>query len=139
MSMENNFIALVPRFKLEAHPTFVVACDTFSLNWLREKFVDLVDTKLRNPSVAGNGVKTRRRSPQPDHAIRQPSGHRIDDGCDRAVRHRHHERDVVRAGSGENLAAGRHRGCASDREGPMAGMVQFELCAKNLFCRAKSS
>jgi hypothetical protein len=57
MNMENNFIALVPRFKFERHPTFVVTCDTFGLSWLRERFVGLADAKRGSSFVVGDGVE----------------------------------------------------------------------------------
>lgn len=37
--MAENFIALVPKFKFESRPTFLLSCDAYGLRWLRDRFL----------------------------------------------------------------------------------------------------
>jgi hypothetical protein len=54
--MEANFIALVPSFKFERSPTFVLACDVVGLHLLHASFLGLVDVELETSFVVGDGV-----------------------------------------------------------------------------------
>lgn len=54
--METNFIALVPGFKFERHPTFVVTCDAAGLRWLRDRFLELLDAEPENSFIVGDGI-----------------------------------------------------------------------------------
>jgi hypothetical protein len=56
MKMETNFIALVPSFKFERHPTFVLTCDPVSLRWLRDSFLQLLDAEPGISFVIGDGT-----------------------------------------------------------------------------------
>jgi hypothetical protein len=53
---QTNFIALVPRFKFEASLTFVLACDAIGLHFLRQNFLELVDSEPETSFVIGDGL-----------------------------------------------------------------------------------
>ncbi|WP_291870108.1 hypothetical protein [Bradyrhizobium sp.] len=55
--METNFIALVPSFKFEPDPTFVLACDAIGLRLLRDSFLELENAEPETFFVVGDGVK----------------------------------------------------------------------------------
>jgi|SRR5579872_659568 len=54
--MQTNFIALVPRFKFEAGPTFLLACDAIGLHFLCQNFLELVDSGPETSFVIGDGL-----------------------------------------------------------------------------------
>ena len=56
MNMETNFIALVPGFKFERRPTFVLTCDAAGLRWLRDAFLELVEAESEDSFIVGDGI-----------------------------------------------------------------------------------
>lgn len=54
--METNFVALVPKFKFERGPAFVLVCDAIGLQWLRTRFVELIGAKPEASFVIGDGT-----------------------------------------------------------------------------------
>lgn len=56
MNMEANLVALVPGFKFERHPMFVLACDAFGLQWLRDGFLELASAEPGVSFVIGDGI-----------------------------------------------------------------------------------
>jgi hypothetical protein len=56
MKTETNFIALVPGFKFERRPTFVLACDADGLRWIRYGFLGFLDAKTQHFFVIGDGI-----------------------------------------------------------------------------------
>jgi hypothetical protein len=54
--MLTNFIALIPFFKSERSWTFLLACDAVGLYWLRDRFLQLVDSKPDASFVIGDGL-----------------------------------------------------------------------------------
>ena len=51
---DSNFIALLPKFNFTPQPIFVIACDVIGVNWLRDRFLALVNSDT--PFVIGDGV-----------------------------------------------------------------------------------
>jgi hypothetical protein len=56
VNMEANFIALVPGFKFDRRPTFMLTCDAVGLRWLRDGFLGLVDAEPGASLVIGDGI-----------------------------------------------------------------------------------
>jgi hypothetical protein len=54
--MTTNLIALVPKFKLERGPTFVLSCDADGLNWLKDRFGGLVEAEPNESFMIGDGA-----------------------------------------------------------------------------------
>jgi hypothetical protein len=54
--MTANLIALVPKFKLERRPTFVLSCDADGLNWLKDRFRGLAEAESNESFVIGDGA-----------------------------------------------------------------------------------
>lgn len=53
--MAENFIALVPKFKFESRPTFLLSCDAHGLRWLRDCFLALDGSDNGFSFVIGDG------------------------------------------------------------------------------------
>jgi hypothetical protein len=56
MKTETNFIALVPGFKFERRPTFVLTCDADGLRRIRDGFLGFLDAKTQDFFVIGDGI-----------------------------------------------------------------------------------
>jgi hypothetical protein len=54
--MTSNLIALVPEFKIERRPTFVLNCDVEGLKWLHDRFCDLSIAESEESFVIGDGA-----------------------------------------------------------------------------------
>jgi hypothetical protein len=54
--MHSNFIALVPSLKFTPGPAFLLTCDAMGVQWLRDRFLWLVDAKSDPSFVIGNGI-----------------------------------------------------------------------------------
>jgi hypothetical protein len=54
--MQSNFVAQVPEFKFSSRPTFLLACDTMGVSWLRDRFSWLSGAQPDAPFVIGDGA-----------------------------------------------------------------------------------
>lgn len=50
----DNLIAIVPKYKFECGPTFMLACDADGLRWLKEGFLSLLEEKSEQAFVIGD-------------------------------------------------------------------------------------
>jgi hypothetical protein len=53
--MPANFIAVLPKYKLEQGPTFLLACDATGIDWLRCRFAEFSVAPANSSFVVGNG------------------------------------------------------------------------------------
>jgi hypothetical protein len=50
----DNLIAIVPKYKFERGPTFMLACDADGLRWLRERFLSLLEEESERAFMIGD-------------------------------------------------------------------------------------
>jgi hypothetical protein len=53
--MDQNYVALVPSFKSNGRPTFVLACDALGLEWLVDRFTALTASHDASEFSIGDG------------------------------------------------------------------------------------